>query len=174
MVPSGANCDQKHHLSIASISTDLGDLGMVATVTLQRMKTDSTGWGSVLTAGCACPRVPPNVCPAYLLHGIIALERWLALPQDPLFINSQGKTVTQAMVVSEIRYFVQACGFPTAEFAGHSLRRGGATSALLAGASIASIQEMGRWRLDTIWWYLQAPDWYLAQQVARMAPAAAP
>ncbi len=80
--------------------------------------------------------------------------------------------VVQSDVVKAIKWLAEQSGLPAAEFVGHSLRRGRATLALMAGASIPVIQALGRWKSDFLHQYLEAPDCYLAQQVARMAPSA--
>ncbi len=45
-------------------------------------------------------------------------------------------------------------------------------SALMAGPSIPVIQALGRCRSDSFWRYLEAPNCFLAQQMANMVPVA--
>lgn len=49
-------------------------------------------------------------------------------------------------VVRVIKHYAAAAGLPADEFAGHSLRAGGATAAYIAGASVALIMRQGRWK----------------------------
>ncbi len=96
----------------------------------------------------------------------------IAPSEAPLFVSPHGTLVVRSEVVKAIRWLAEWSGLPAAEFAGHSLQRGGATSPLMAGASILVIQALGRWRSESFHHYLEAPDCCLAQQMARMAPSA--
>ncbi len=100
------------------------------------------------------------------------LADWNGPTKSPLFVGQNGTLVVRSEVVAAIRWLAGQLGLPAADFAGHSLRRGGATSTLMAGASILVIEALGRWRFNSFHQYLEAPDCFLTQQVANMAPAA--
>ena len=63
---------------------------------------------------------------------------------DILFLRANGATPTRRWFVDKLKSF---CG---AEYAGHSLRAGGATFYALRGASDAEIMRIGRW-VSTSW-----------------------
>ncbi len=102
--------------------------------------------------------------------GLLCLH--ILMAQAPLFIAQCGTPVVRSQVISAIKWltYQQQTGLPAADFAGHSLFRGGVTSALMAGACILVIQALGRWRPESFRQYLEAPDCFLAQQMSPMAP----
>jgi hypothetical protein len=65
-----------------------------------------------------------------------------------LWLTSSGQVPTRHWFISRLRKF-----FPK-EFAGQSLRSGGATSLAEAGADLATIQAAGRWSSDAFRIYL--------------------
>ncbi len=140
-----------------------------ATIRFRHSKTDPAGLGTTLTAACICQRVPPSVCPVHIL--LATMRVGMAPSEAPLFVSPHGTPVVRSGVVKVIKWLAERSGLPAVEFAGHSLQRSGATSALMAGASIPVIQALRRWKSDSFRWYLEAPDCYLAQQVASMAPS---
>ncbi len=111
------------------------------TVRLRHSKTDLAGRGTTLTAACVCQKVPPSVCPVHIL--LATMRVGMAPSEAPLFISPRGTPAVRSDVVKAIKWLAEWSGLPTAEIAGHSLRRGEATSALMAGASIPVIQALG-------------------------------
>ena len=57
-----------------------------------------------------------------------------------LWLTSHGAVPTRHWFISRLRVF-----FPSKDYAGHSLRSGGATSLAEAGVDLALIQAIGRW-----------------------------
>ena len=55
-------------------------------------------------------------------------------PTNPLFVDDQGKRMTQSGVVERIRSLLDQIGLDGSEFSGISLRRGGAQTLLRLGA----------------------------------------
>ncbi len=141
-----ATFDPHRQLMVGSASIHLGQMAPFAMIKLLRSKTDSAGRGVTLSVVCICSKVPLAICP---VHTLLAMLRLGVAPVEaPLFIGPCGTPVVRAQVVSAIRWLAGQSGLLAAEFAGHSLHRGGATSALMAGASIPAIQALGRWRSD--------------------------
>ena len=66
-----------------------------------------------------------------------------------LWLTSQGSVPTRHWFLSRLRKF-----FPT-EIAGQSIRSGGATSLAQAGASLATIQAVGRWSSEAFRIYIR-------------------
>ena len=48
-------------------------------------------------------------------------------------------------------------GLPRGKYSSHSLRIGGATTAIMYGASEAQLKIMGRWKSDAFKKYIRAP-----------------
>lgn len=115
-------------------------------ITLPRSKTDPTGEGQ----SCAVPRLDSDICP------VRALEAWQTasgIQSGHLFpsINRWQQMGTKPMTIDGLnhilRRWAKALQLPEADrISSHSLRRGMATSASSAGASIKSIMRQGRWR----------------------------
>jgi hypothetical protein len=66
-----------------------------------------------------------------------------------LWLTSRGTVPTRHWFISRLRAM-----FPS-NIAGHSLRSGGATSLAEAGADLATIQAIGRWRSDSFRIYIR-------------------
>lgn len=102
----------------------------------------------------AAPAVVVAGCPG---HPLDPVEAWMAhvrmsaaaLANDrAAFSHSVGTKVvalTHANVVQACKEMARAAGFDPAEFAAHSLRRGGATWAFASGAPEVLVQRQGDW-----------------------------
>lgn len=117
--------------------------------------------------------------PGAPLDPAAVLAAWQAAcggtPQGPAFpVYGGGKPAAKNTMLNRLRRALVAAGL-TAEQAGlfglHSLRRGGATAAARAGASMRMIQEHGRWRSDAVRQYMYADDGERWQMVAGMLSA---
>jgi hypothetical protein len=64
-------------------------------------------------------------------------------------------TVTTYMLASQFRQFVHILGLPPLTFSMHSLRKGGATLAHMAGIPVDHIMTHGTWTSNAVWKYLQ-------------------
>ena len=76
-------------------------------------------------------------------------------PDDALFLhrfdNQAVVPMTSAQFIERLRSYIRSA-FPNRDvslYAGHSLRRGGATTLILAGVPAAVIKAHGRWASDT-------------------------
>jgi integrase len=112
-----------------------------AVVTLRRSKTDQEGQGTKKgipfgTSAATCP--------------VRALKAWLdasGISEGPIFrpINRHGQVrgqrLTAHSVARVVKRYADAAGLPIADFSGHSLRAGLATSAAAAGASERAIMQ---------------------------------
>ena len=113
-------------------------------VTVRRSKTDQAGEGAVVTALAA--QRHPEACP------VAAFEAWVeAMPNaaGPLFRGIRGTRIRERlhpqMVAHIVKDAVTRAGLDPSDFSGHSLRRGFATSAAIAGRPDRLIQWHGRW-----------------------------
>jgi hypothetical protein len=66
-------------------------------------------------------------------------------PDAPMFQNAQGKPITYTMLNGMIKWLAAKCGLDPDDFAGHSLRIGGATTLALLGFPAHEIRTLGRW-----------------------------
>jgi len=129
------------------VGLDVGDVqvtrdGLV--VTIQRSKTDQLGEGQKV----GIPRGRhAGTCP------VKALAAWLELAgiaDGPIFrgVDRHGRILPGRLTAQSVRLVVQrvaeAAGLDPAQFAGHSLRAGLATSAAMAGAEERDIMRQTR------------------------------
>ena len=120
---------------------------------VRRSKTDQLGAGLLLpidaTGGPACP--------------VALLRRWMAVrpalaargpASDALFVTVTGRPLSQAAISSLVARAAAAVGLK-GTFSGHSMRIGGATAAVGAGASITTVQAIGGWSSNAVWRYIR-------------------
>jgi hypothetical protein len=90
-----------------------------------------------------------------LLDPVRAMKRMLEL--DPVPVHERASTplfrlgqaaITVAQVRSMVKVLMRAIGLDERRYGAHSLRIGGATAALAAGLSPATIRAAGRWSSD--------------------------
>jgi site-specific recombinase XerD len=111
------------------------------TVTLRRSKTDQDGHGRKVGIPYGSN---PETCPVRVLQTWVELA---AITEGPLFraVNrhghSQPKPLSGIDVARVMKKLAERAGLDPAEYAGHSLRAGHATSAAIAGASERSIMN---------------------------------
>ena len=75
----------------------------------------------------------------------------------PFFKFVDGRYLTRARFVSEIRAALQAAGVPDSGYSGHSFRIGAATTAALNGVPDSLIKTMGRWESSAYTLYIRTP-----------------
>jgi hypothetical protein len=111
------------------------------------------------------------LCPAsalFYLHSAVESNNLPSGPNDPLFLSRleggpgahRFEPTTAEEFIQRLRFYIAATlpGADPSRYAGHSFRRGGATSMLLAGVQPAVIQRHGRWRSDTWRRYIDSHD----------------
>lgn len=102
------------------------------------------------------------LCPAHALRLYLRFihPAHLANPSCPLFLNHPliESGVSAESFTKRIHAFAAALGRDPTQFAGHSLRRGGATALYLAGVPEAVIQQHGRWRSLAVRGYLETSE----------------
>jgi hypothetical protein len=76
----------------------------------------------------------------------------------PLFRNPDGSALTHDFFVATVREALQAAGYNSQEFSGHSFRRGAASSAAAAGYQDHEIQLLGRWLSDAYKGYIDIDE----------------
>ena len=64
----------------------------------------------------------------------------------PLFQFQDGRFLTRARLVMEVKEAISAAGVDSSPYSGHSFRSGAATTAARQGIAEATIQKLGRWK----------------------------
>lgn len=115
-------------------------------------------------------------CPIEALRAIYPKDADLS-PEVPLFRHSDGRAWTRSQFITAIRWFVQRTednhklGLKAKAFAGHSLRRGGATSLALRGVPSHVVKMLGRWASDAYRIYMDTPPTTLSAWSKLMSSA---
>ncbi len=86
----------------------------------------------------------------------------------PLFCHRDGTPLQPATVIECTRALLARLGLDPLEYAGHSFRRGGASSLADAGTPDHVIQIMGRWASDCYKLYIELPVEHLLAATRRM------
>ncbi len=102
----------------------------------------------------------------FAAHGGRPYHSRQVTPMVPLFRCRNGQTLRQPQVVRAIKWLTSQLGCDPAQFSGHSLWWGGATSAAEAGLPAETIQQLGGWHFDTWQQYIQFPMAELASRTA--------
>jgi len=119
-------------------------------VTLRKSKTDQEAQGVEVAVLYGSN---PSTCP------VRALQAWLdesGIVDGPLFRgmdrhgNIRPTRLTERIVAAIVKQYATRAGFDPAEFGGHSLRSGFATSAARAGKSEAAIMRQTRHKSVTV------------------------
>ena len=103
-----------------------------------------------------------ELCPVRALVNMFRLNPTVD-PQDPLFCwspssNKTSRGVTYADLMLVLKQSATALGSDPKEIGTHSLRRGGCSQYLMAGASYAQCKLYGRWRSDCVREYVDVWD----------------
>lgn len=110
---------------------------------------------------CIVSRGPDDaLCPAQAILRYINFihPQHIGTPSTPLFIKHPliAEPVTAAAFTQRIHTYAAMIGKDQTQYAGHSLRRGGATALYIAGVPEAIIQQHGRWKSLAVRGYLEA------------------
>ena len=144
------------------------DMGLVW-VNLRRTKTIQFGQRTL--------RVPLPAIPGSVLCPVTALSRlFSAVPGHPedfafSFPDTSGRLTnfTHKAFVGRFKDSLTRIGVNSAQYSGHSFRRGGATFAFQCGATPAQIKEQGDWKSSAYLLYLEFDDPARARVAALMA-----
>ena len=105
------------------------------------------------------PLIPGNpLCPVAAVSRAFALAP--NLPEDPAFSFRVGAVLsplTYKKYIARLRSLLEAAGFPPSAYAGHSLRRGGASWAFRCGVPGEFIKQQGDWKSEAYQRYLELP-----------------
>lgn len=146
-----------------------------ATVRLRTSKTDPYGKGAHVNLFAT----GDDTCPIRAIKEVIAAQKEAKMPmgpKTPMFaVNADMRVPRKEFVVALMKKAVAAVarehptmGLESKDFAGHSLRRGGATSLALRGVRESVLRLLGRWVSDAVNLYIALPVQSLKQASAIM------
>ena len=130
--------------------------------TLKSSKTDPFRKGVKVVIG----RTGDELCPiavllAYLTHRGGA--------PGPLFLLPSGRPLLQRTFVSKVKETLEALGYPSAKYSGHSFHAGATTTAAAAGLQDSLIKILGRWESAAYQLYVRLPRTQLKGVSAALA-----
>jgi hypothetical protein len=99
-----------------------------------------------------------RLCPVF--HLLTHLTRSQLLPGDALFsysLSGSKCVVTHASFVGRLKLLLGRAGYVSADYSGHSFRRGGCTFCYRAGLSVTDIKLRGDWKSQSFERYLHIP-----------------
>ncbi|PIL25565.1 hypothetical protein GSI_12373 [Ganoderma sinense ZZ0214-1] len=122
-------------------------------LTLPASKTDPFCKGVSIVMAAA----PGSItCPVAAIRAILK-----GIPGDansPLFEGlAVESALTRDLFITRLKALLTVHGFNSAQYSGHSFRRGAASSAAAAGYADFEIQLLGRWRSDAYKLYIDVP-----------------
>jgi len=154
-------------VALTMADLDFGKDGL--TVTLRRSKTDPEGQGRQMGIPYGSN---PDTCPVRVLQSWLGLA---GITTGPLFlsINRHGQIQTSRLSPGDIARIVkklaQRAGLDPANYAGHSLRAGHATSAAAAGASERSIMnQTGHRSVQMVRRYIRAASLFRENSAGKL------
>ena len=100
-----------------------------------------------------------------LLAYLVARGSW----EGPLFQHSDGRPLTKAAFVDQVRKTLALAGVDERNYTGHSFRIWAATTAAAAGVDDSMIQTLGQWKSSAYLVYIRLPRERLAVISARLA-----
>ena len=138
-VPSRAEFDPEVHLSLADLALDSHSSPSLMRIRIKQSKTDPFRHGVDIYLG----KVASPLCP---ISAMIAYVSSRGPQQGPLFLFSDGSTLSRQRLVSAVRDCLSRAGLREDLYAGHSFRIGAATTAAKKGLEDSMIQTLGRWQ----------------------------
>jgi hypothetical protein len=89
-------------------------------------------------------------------------------PESSLFVGADGLPLLRSEILRKLREDLARLGFDASKYAGHSFRRGSASSAAAAGFNELELQQLGRWRSDAYKLYIEPNRFRLLSLSARL------
>ncbi len=122
IVPSEAAFDERTHLSFRDVSVDRLDNPSIMKVRLKVFKTDPFRVGVNVCVG-------QSGCSLYLVGEMLDYLVVRGAGPGPLFRFADGKPLTRARLVEQVRGALSRAGVDSSQYSGHSFRSGAATTA---------------------------------------------
>ena len=144
------------HLSLGDLRADHETQPNTISLTIKQSKTDQERKGVTVVIG----KTDDDICPVSALISYLTLR---GNKPGPLFQWEDGSPLSKPKFVKEVRAALMAAKLPAKNFAGHSFRRGAATTAAMVGIQDSTIQTLGRWKSSAYLLYIKTHPKTLAQ-----------
>lgn len=154
-VPAEGDFDANDHLAFGDVSVDSLTKPSVMCIRVKRSKTDPFRRGINVYLG----RTDNALCPVSAMLAYLSARGG---SQGPLFRFQDGRALTRDRFVAQVRAALLKAGVDAKSYAGHSFRKGAATTAALRGIPEATIKLLGRWKSCAYLLYVQTPRDQLA------------
>ena len=150
VMPSEGDYDPEVHLCYQDVRVDNYHNPGYLQVRLKESKTDPFRQGVNVYVGAT----HSELCPvAAVLSFMVARGN----QPGPLVTREDGKFLTKAKFVTEVRRVLKEASFPAEKYAGHSFRIGAATAAGRCGIQDSLIKMLGRWESSAYKRYIRTP-----------------
>ncbi len=157
-VPSDTAFDDRAHLSFQDVAADSLKNPRTLKVRIKASKTDPFRVGVDVYVGRT-----DNT-----LAAVLTYMAGRGPGPGPLFTFRDGKPLTRARFVTQVRQALAAAGVDPKNHSGHSFRSGAATTAAKQGINDATIKMLGRWKSNAYQLYIQTPKEQLAEFSRRL------
>ena len=162
--PSESVFDEGAQLTFRDVTVDLIEDPRMLKVRLKASKTDPFRAGIDVFIG----RTDEEVCP---VTAVLAYMARRGPGAGPFFKFQDGRPLTRARLVTEVKRALTAAGVDCRGYSGHSFRSGAATTAAQQGIGDATIKMMGRWKSSAYQLHIKTPRNQLAAMSRRMVGA---
>ena len=161
-VPEGTSYNQDTHMSLEDVAVDNKKDPQMLRVRLKTSKTDPFRRGIDVYIG----RTENKLCP---VTAVLAYLKSRGAGKGPLFQLQNGRPLTRARFVIEVKKALDRAGIKSTHFSGHSFRSGAATTAAARGIGDATIKMLGRWNSSAYQVYIKTPRAHLAKVASALA-----
>ena len=151
MAPEDGKFDPEQHLTMEDITLDNPADPQKVSVRLKQSKTDPFRLGVTIHLG----KTNTLLCPVAALLSYLVVR---GKQGGPLFQFRDGRTLTRSRLVRELRKALSSAGFKPEDYAGHSFRKGAATTAAACGVPVELIKTLGRWKSQAYQLYILIPS----------------
>ena len=110
------------------------------------------------------------ICPVHAMRRYLgSRQSWAPGASDPLFVMPDHAPLTRAVLVTHLRLLLGRLGFNPTHYAGHSFRKGAATSASAAHVPDHILKVLGRWSSDCYQRYIQTSPHLIREAQLQMS-----
>ena len=163
-VPTETAFDDGAHLTFDDVTVDCTRNPQLLKVKLKASKTDPFREGIDVFIG----RTNNTLCPVAAVLDYMTLR---GKGPGPLFKFVDGKPLTRARLVAEVKQALSEAGVDCRPYSGHSFRSGAATTAARQGVSETTIKMLGRWKSSAYQLYIKTPREQLAAISRQLSPS---
>lgn len=161
-VPSDSAFEASTHLTFEDVAVDDLVSPTMLRVHLKSSKTDPFRAGVDIVVG----KTGNALCPVEAVLGYLLIR---GSGPGPLFRFQDGKPLTRARLVEQVREALHRAGIDGTPYSGHSFRSGAATTAAKVGVEDSAIKILGRWQSNAYQLYIKTPRCQLAAVSKRLA-----